>query len=260
MSLKNAKYFESSPDWHKFSNDPSRSGELAPKTEKAGPAEPINAQKFRSILAVSESAWKDTHPLMKYGYSANEEQLPTRDNDIIKVKVYRPLKPKSDILPLLFVAHGGGFFAGGYTTAEAAFLRPIWQSFDFVMISVDYRLSPAHPFPTPLNDCCDALRWSVDNASRLGFDKARVLLSGSSAGADLAAGLSIMARDTGLPVAGVCLVVPVLCHPEHFPQDKYEYSSYEQCWGTLLSGPEMREVWKLYLRDQGEGSDPRASP
>ena len=259
MALKNAKYFDSSPDWHTFSNDPSRRDELALKSG-VQPTEPIDAQKLRPMIAASESAWAAEHPLDRYGYFAHEEHVPSRNGGSIKVKVYRPLKPKSNVLPMLFITHGGGFFQGSYTTAEIAFLRPIWRNFDFVMISVDYRFAPEHPFPVPLEDSWDALQWATNNNPRLGCDASQVFLAGSSAGANLAAGLSIMAREAKLPIAGVCLIIPVLCHPDHTPSDRYEFSSYEQCEGTLLSSSEMREVWKLYLKDQGEGSDPLASP
>lgn len=229
------------------------------KTE-VPPIVPFDIQAARRNNINTAKDFETKHPLDKQGYSAVEETVPTRDGHTIHVKIYRPLKPEDTVLPLLFVTHGGGFFQGSYVTEENFILRPIWLSFDLIIISVDYRYSPEHRFPTQIDDSWDALEWALRDPSRLGFDPQRVILAGSSAGGTMAASLSTLARDATLPIKGVFLSVPVLCHPDYFPKDRYEFTSYDQCFGTLLNSAEMRQVFELYLHDQAQGADPRVSP
>jgi acetyl esterase len=72
--------------------------------------------------------------------------------------------------------------------------------------------------------------------------------------------LAQRARDKGQRIAGVVLNVPVLCHPGVFPVERYEQGSYEQCFGTVLTGEMMRQVWGIYLGEAEEQAKIRASP
>lgn len=88
-----------------------------------------------------------------------------------------------------------------------------------IVISVDYRLAPEHPFPAAHNDCYEALGWIVDNAAQYQIDPKRIGIWGASAGANLAA--SIALRDSAdnrasrIRIAG--LAVPPVCHPSLYP-------------------------------------------
>jgi len=105
------------------------------------------------------------------------------------------------------------------------------------------------------------LQWVLANPKSLSIDPSKILLAGSSAGANLTAAVASMARDAKISgLSGVVLNVPVLCHPDHFPQEKYELRSYEQCTGTLLHSVEMRQCWDLYVPDEKEtGASPLVS-
>ena len=72
--------------------------------------------------------------------------------------------------------------------------------------------------------------------------------------------MSQMTSDKEVHVAGVILNVPVTCHPKFFPRERYEYTSYEQCEGTLLSSEEMRQMWEVVCPDESRGKEPMASP
>ncbi|WP_371287051.1 alpha/beta hydrolase fold domain-containing protein [Mycobacterium sp. PS03-16] len=79
---------------------------------------------------------------------------------------------------------------------------------DTTVVAVDYRLAPAHPYPVPLVDCYDALRWLADLP---GLDRARVAIAGASAGGVLAAALALLARDRGeVDLTAQVLVYPML--------------------------------------------------
>ena len=106
--------------------------------------------------------------------------------------------------PVLVYLHGGGWVCGspkthrklGYRFAEAGYL----------VVNVDYRLAPEHPFPTPFEDCVAAMRWAQREAARFGGDPARLAIGGDSAGGNLAAAVSAaLAGDPARPKAALLI-------------------------------------------------------
>lgn len=253
--LKYAHYFKSEPDWENFSK--ARDGfEL--KTEPAL-VPPLDLDHDRKAQAVDEADWASKHPLEDVGYNTRIEKVTTRDGFEVPIKIYRPVGKENDQLPLLFVTHGGGWVQGSFITEEAWLLWALFPLKMFVIVSVEYRLAPEHKYPTYVNDCWDALYDVVGRSQHFSFDVKRIFLAGSSAGGSLAAVLAQKAMETDLKISGVILNVPVTCHPDYFPKNEYEYSSYDQCFGTLLGSGEMRQVWKMVMKPE-QGSEWQASP
>ena len=115
-----------------------------------------------------------------------------RVNKDVSVRVFRPTHADS-VVPALLWIHGGGMVIG--TAAQDDKLcQQFAQELGIVVASVDYRLSPEHPFPVPLEDCYAALEWLVRQP---GVDITRVAIGGASAGGGLAASLALLARDRG---------------------------------------------------------------
>jgi acetyl esterase len=131
---------------------------------------------------------------------APEAGAKVEDHDVgeIRVRVIRPLEARGDLPGLLFV-HGGGWFQGDLDTAEVE-CGPMATGVGCVVVSVEYRLAPEHPFPTPLEDCITAWQWLHANAADLGIDTSRVAVAGTSAGGNLAAALCVAAKERGLPM------------------------------------------------------------
>lgn len=254
-NFRYTKYFASDPDWERFSK--TRDG-LQLKTEPYL-VTPFDLDHDRKAQVVDEGEWARKHPLHDIGYTTRLENVAVRDGHELSIKLYHPAGRETKKLPLLFVTHGGGWVQGSFVTEEAWLLWPLFRLKQFVFVSVEYRLAPEHKYPTYVNDCMDALNHVLGRADRLGIDLERVFLAGSSAGGSLAAVLAQQARTMSLKIAGVILNVPVTCHPDYFPKDKYEYTSYDQCFGTLLGSGEMRQVWKMVMEPE-EGADWQASP
>ncbi|RBM04547.1 alpha/beta hydrolase [Streptomyces sp. PT12] len=115
----------------------------------------------------------------------------------LSLRVHRPADARGP-LPALLSMHGGGFVLGSPDVDHESNVR-LCRELPAVVVSVDYRLAPEHPFPAALDDCWTALRWLADNAPALGVAPDRIGLWGDSAGAGLAAGLALLARDRGGP-------------------------------------------------------------
>lgn len=125
------------------------------------------------------------------------------------VRIYTPVK-RDGALPLVVFYHGGAFVMGDLESEHARCLRYAADA-GCVVVSVDYRLAPEHPFPAGLEDCYAALLWSVENADDLGVDVRRVAVAGTSAGGALAACVAQVARDRDSPeLALQLLIYPVI--------------------------------------------------
>jgi len=135
--------------------------------------------------------------------------------------------------------HGGGMVLGSmelYSPAVASYV----DASGVPMLSVDYRLAPEHPHPTPVQDCFAALIWLHRRAAELGIDPARIAVMGDSAGGGLAAGTAILARDHGGLLAKQILIYPMLDDRNVVPDPElagfasWTYDGNITGWGALL--------------------------
>ncbi|MGY5957762.1 alpha/beta hydrolase [Kosakonia sp. BK9b] len=127
----------------------------------------------------------------------------------VRVRVIAPQQPRAGRMGVLHI-HGGGHLFGS-PEQSLSLTRPTAARHDCVVVSVDYRLSPETRFPGSLNDCYAALVWMVENADMLGINASNIGLMGDSAGAGIAAGLALWARDHhGPQLAFQNLMFPML--------------------------------------------------
>lgn len=127
----------------------------------------------------------------------------------VTVRIYQPTDRPSTLPGLLWI-HGGGYVFGD-VEADDLRLKQLVNDVKCVVLSVDYRLAPEHPFPAPIEDCYAALKWLTTHADELGVEKSRIAIGGTSAGGGLAAGLALLARDrTEVDVAFQLLIYPMI--------------------------------------------------
>lgn len=169
----------------------------------------------------------------------------------LPVRVYAP---KGAGLPVLVYLHGGGWVLGDLDSVDPL-CRIFANGAGCLVVSVDYRLAPEHPFPAAPEDAYAALRWAAENAQALGADARRIAIGGDSAGGNLAAAATLMARDRG----GPALVYQVLNMP--VTNFAFDTPSYEQFADDYpLARADMQWFWRHYLARPADGGQPYASP
>lgn len=114
------------------------------------------------------------------------------------VRIYRPPSADATAAPVVVFFHGGGFVAGDLDTHDGTARQHAAES-GAVVVSVDYRLAPEHPYPAAVEDAVAATAWVAAHAAELGVDPGRLAVAGDSAGGNLAAVASQLARDAGGP-------------------------------------------------------------
>jgi len=165
--------------------------------------------------------------------------------------VYRP---REGVLPGIVYFHGGGWCIGNVDIYDWT-CRNLANVTGAVVASVDYRLAPEHCFPAAADDGYAAAAWMHAEAEVLGVDGRRLAVAGDSAGGNLAAVVSLMARDReGPPVQFQLLVYPVINHD--FDTESYR----DNATGYFLTRANMEWYWKSYLGADGDGTHPYASP
>ena len=166
------------------------------------------------------------------------------------MRVYRPVA--GEVMPALVYFHGGGWTIGDVDTHDAL-CRQLALGARCVVFSVDYRLAPEHPFPAAVEDCFAATRYVAEHADEL---KVRgIAVGGDSAGGNLAAVVSLLARDAGAPaIAFQLLVYPATDQRCATPSHERNAEGY------LLTRDAIQYFRRHYLPHERDWSDWQASP
>jgi acetyl esterase len=171
----------------------------------------------------------------------------------IPARLYVALAAPSPPRPLLVYYHGGGWVIGDLDTHDGA-CRFLAEHGGCRVLSIDYRLAPEHPFPAPVEDAVAAFEWAAANAEKLGADGARIAVGGDSAGGNLAAAVSLRARDAGGPRPAMQLL---LYPPTDAAGGQASRETFAE--GFLLTRDDMRWFEDHYLPDGCDHEDPRVS-
>jgi acetyl esterase len=170
----------------------------------------------------------------------------------VPVRVYKAAD--SAVRPLVAFFHGGGWVFGDLDSHDSM-CRSLARDAEAIVVAVDYRLAPEHPFPAGFEDCWAVTKWLTSSGAELGGDPARVAVAGDSSGANLAAAVALRARDEGR----VALRSQLLIYPALDP--RMSSASYEEnADDPFLSRSEMEWYWPRYLGDTVDEPESYAAP
>lgn len=173
--------------------------------------------------------------------------IPGPDSDL-PIRVYRP---DAENPPTIVFFHGGGWVLGTLDSADDI-CRELAERTDSLVIAVDYRLAPEHPFPAAIDDAYTAVCWAADHADALGGDSTRLAVAGTSAGGNLAAATALRCRDGGPALDGQFLFYPIT-------DAALDTDSALNGRSPLLSRSDMRWFWEQYCRSPVDRHSPFAS-
>jgi acetyl esterase/lipase len=179
--------------------------------------------------------------------------LSNKDKVQIPMRIYRK-RNLAGALPVLLYFHGGGFFCGDLFSEELQCAHYALNA-QCAVVCVAYRLAPEEPFPAALTDCYRALEFLWDESAALNLDRDCIAVGGSSAGANLAAAVALLARDRrGPKICFQMLLIPAL-------DDRLETQSARQFIDVPdFARPEAEVMWRWYLGDEAYDVSPYAAP
>ena len=226
--------------------------ELAPLAELIPLSDLIDvpaARQWLDSLIASMNLGVDTD-----GVSVDDREIEGAGGPV-RVRVYAPVGPPPvGGRPALLNIHGGGFVMGSIDLEHGLAVQ-VARELGAVVVAVEYRLAPEHPFPAGLDDCYAALCWMHDAAATLGIDADRIGVGGQSAGGGLSAATALLARDRdGPPVCFQFLGIPELDH-------RLETVSMRTFVDTPMWHRTNAELsWQYYLGTDAQQVSPYASP
>ncbi|MCP4994792.1 MAG: alpha/beta hydrolase [Gammaproteobacteria bacterium] len=185
---------------------------------------------------------------------AVEDLQVSLDGHLRPVRIYRPTNQPA-LSPCILYFHGGGWVVNNLDTNDGVMWGLAQQS-KAILIGIHYRLAPENPYPAAFDDSYNALIWAHEHAAELGIDPTRIVLCGDSAGGNLSAAVSLVARDRGGPaVLAQVLIYPCL-------SSNLETPAYQQnAEAPVLTKEAMRYFMDAYLGpDWPSVTDPYALP
>jgi acetyl esterase len=179
-----------------------------------------------AIRASADRRWTMRTAVTPEMASVDDRQIASRGGDL-HVRVYRPETEATGPLPVLVYYHGGGFVFASVAAVDRL-VRLIANEAKVIVVSVDYRLAPEHPYPAPHDDAEDAFVWARANAAAFGGDPERVAVGGDSAGGHLAAVTSARQVTAGRPAP----LYQLLYYPAvTLEQDDPSYDQFDADFG-----------------------------
>jgi len=169
----------------------------------------------------------------------------------VDARIYVPETEAKKPLPVVVYFHGGGFVIGSLDAYDAS-ARALADKASAIVVSADYRRGPEHKFPAAHDDAFAAYEWARKNAASLGGDPKRVAVAGESAGGNLAAGVSLKAREKGSVMPAHQLLVYPIAQTNMNTESYHEWE-----FAKPLNKASMAWFFEKYTRSPDDLRDPR---
>lgn len=184
--------------------------------------------------------------------NVSDSVVPGPDDNSVPIRVYTP--EGDGPFPVLVWMHGGGFLLGDVESYDPV-CRVLADELDCVVVAPDYRLAPEHKFPAGLRDCYAVVEWAASRTEILNGRPDRIVVGGDSAGGNLAAAVSLLARDKrGPDIDYQVLVYPTTTFSFEFADEPSGDGNY------FITEPDLAWSWDHYLETDIDGMSPYASP
>lgn len=221
--------------------------------------EKINKQDGTPIYELSP---KDARNVLSGLQAAEVAKLPVDIEDLeipvgpqgqVSIRIIRP-KGNSETLPVVMYFHGGGWVLGGKDTHDRL-VREIANGASAAVVFVNFTPSPEAKYPTPIEEAYAATKYIAENGKNYSLDTSRFAVAGDSVGGNMAAAVTLLAKERGGPKIGY----QVLFYP--VTDANFDTQSYQQyATGIWLTREAMKWFWNNYLPDEETRRQPTASP
>ncbi len=174
------------------------------------------------------------------------------ENHQIPIRIYNPYGGSG--VPAVLFFHGGWFFAGDLETHDRP-LRALANAAGCIVVAVNYRLAPEHPFPAAIDDGVSLLKWVAREGASFGIDSNRLIIAGDSAGGTIA---TVLARKAA-EIKGLPILLQVLIYPVADP------SLQSESWQKFADGPVITrdialQAWQMYVPNVADRQNADAAP
>lgn len=180
--------------------------------------------------------------------------IPGGPNGEISIQIVKPRGDVNETLPVLMYFHGGGWVLGGFDTHERL-LRELANGANAAIVYVNYTRSPEAKYPTALEEGYASTKWIAENGQKLNLDPSRLAVAGDSVGGNLAAALTLLAKERGGPP----IIFQLLFYPVTDASfDTPSYLTYQE--GYFLTREAMKWFWDNYITNDTNRKEPTVSP
>src|SRR5919199_2915424 len=220
--------------------------------QKGGP--PLYALSPHDARAVL-SGLQASIPVKKLLADIENRTIPGGPNGTdISIQIVRPPNRSNDTLPAVMYFHGGGWVLGGFDTHERL-VRELANGAHVAIIFVNYTPSPEAKYPVPLEQAYAATKWVEENGQTINVNSSRVAVAGDSVGGNMAAAVTLLAKERGgPPISFQLLFYPVTDASFDTPS----YMKYQE--GYWLTREAMKWFWDNYVSNQTNRKEPTVSP
>lgn len=205
---------------------------------------------LKKMTVQQRSHFTDAVPINTAGLNIDTLKI-TKDS--LTVFIFKPQNlPKNS--PVIVYYHGGAFVLP-WTNVSVTYASLLARSFNAIVVGVDYRVAPEHPFPTPNNDCYETLLWALENIEKWGGNPDQIIIAGESAGATLASTVAIKAQKEHLTNIKYQILD---CPVSYIPFKTDSYQKFKS--GYFLEEAEMLFGVESYLPNEADYINPLAMP
>lgn len=220
-------------------------------TLRSEPPDKLPVEEARALAGEFAKLDGEAQPVARW----EDRVVPGPAGDV-PIRIYWPRELREDErIPVTLYLHGGGWVLGNITTHDS-YGRRLTNAAQCIVIYVEYRLAPEHPFPAAVEDCYAVLRWLKENAPHIGGDRRKIAVLGDSAGGNLSTVLCLKSRDLNGPT--ICAQVLVYPVTDHWDAGYLSYSENAKDYG--LTRDLMKWFWGHYLGPDGDRRHSYASP